>query len=238
MKRNDIINALRLEASDIEIPDNTTELKKTPITIVPIEIRPLKRKRMIFAPIMRIMVVLILSVGFFYSILTKAETKITIDINPSMEFTVNRFNKVVSVKAYNDSGEVFIKKLNLNYCTTEEAINKIINLADDMNYVSRDSNAVLLSVSSLSNCKYEYENKAKSAIENAFRQVGKQGKIFVVEPESTDEQIALKRNISPAKLAFARELLERRMKRDCKPSEVPDELINSSVAQIAKELGN
>ncbi len=237
MKRNDIINALRREASDIEIPDSTTELKKTPITVVPLEIRP-KRKRLIFAPIMRIMVVLILSIGFFYSILTKAETKITIDINPSMEFTVNRFNKVVSVKAYNDSGEVFIKKLNLSYCTTEEAINKIINLAEDMDYVSGDSNAVLLSVSSLSNSKYEYENKAKSAIENAFRQVGKKGKIFVIEPQSTDEQIALKRRISPAKLAFARELYERRIKRVCKPSEVPDELINSSVAQIAKELEN
>ncbi len=238
MKRNDIIQALIQEAQDIEIPNKSAELKSVPITVIPLEIRQTKPKRTIFAPILRMMIVFVLSIGFVYSVLTRAETKVTIDINPSIEFTVNRYDKIVGVKAYNESGEEFIKKLNINYCSTEEAILRIITLADAMNYVNASSNAVLLSVSSLSDSKYEYESRIQKAFTEAFRQVGEEGEIYTVEPLGTDEQAASKRRISPAKFAFVREMLAKRMNRECMPNEVPEELLNSSVAELAEEMAN
>ena len=38
---------------------------------------------------------------------------VSLDINPSIEFTVNRFDRVLNVKAINDDGEEILKKVNL-----------------------------------------------------------------------------------------------------------------------------
>lgn len=239
MKKNDIIRALKYEAQDIEIPEISPELKSVPITVIPIEIRPSKPKRFLYAPILRLLIVFVLSVGFFHSIVTKAETKVTIDINPSIEFTVNCYDKVVGVKAYNDAGEEFLSKLNINYCSTDEAIQRILTLAEDLDYLSEeDSNAILYSISSMSTCKYEYESKLKKSIMNAFDFIGVNGVTRTVEPSAIDEQAAIQRGVSPAKFAFVRELYARRMNRECNVSEIPKELLDSSVSELVFEMGN
>lgn len=238
MKRNDIIRALKCEAQDIEIPDISNELKSVPITVIPIEIRPSKPKRLMFAPILRLMLMFVLSVGFFHSIVTKAETKVTIDINPSIEFTVNCYDKVVAVKAYNEEGEEFLNQLNINYCSTDEAIRRIFSLAEDLDYLHEESsNAVLYSVSSMRNNKYEYENRLNKSIMSGFAFIGVNGVTRTVEPSANDEQEARARGVSPAKFAFVRELYARRMNRECKASEIPEDLLDSSVSELVFNNG-
>lgn len=237
MKRNDLIKALIEENSDINVPDVIKEVRETPITIIPIEIRPAKPKSRLYAPLLRMFVIFALSIGIFYSIVTKAETKVTIDINPSIEFTLNRFDKVIAIKAYNESGEEFLDGLNINYCTTEEAISRIISHAEQKGYFTEDTaNALLYSVSSIADCTYKYESKLKNAFSSAFSKVGAKGVFHSVEPSPQDEQEATKLGISPAKLAFIRELYARRINKDCAPSDVPKEYLDDSVTEIVTRL--
>lgn len=67
-----------------------------------------------------------------------ATSKISIDINPSIELSVNRFNQVISVNSYNDDGKELAKQLNVRYQNYDDAIQAIVKneiiaelLADD-----------------------------------------------------------------------------------------------------------
>ena len=81
-----------------------------------------------------------------------AVTRMTVDINPSVEFMVDEKNKVTSVTALNDDGsilivgEVFVGK------TPEEAVELLVKLASDTGYlvqgnVEATENAMKISVS-------------------------------------------------------------------------------------------
>lgn len=51
---------------------------------------------------------------------------ISIDINPSVELEVNRFNKVISVKGYNEDGRELAKTLDIRFMDYTDAIDNII----------------------------------------------------------------------------------------------------------------
>lgn len=237
MKRNELIESLINESSDIEIPELSPKVRQTPITVIPIEIRPIKKKSKFYAPILRTLIIFALSLGILYSIITKAETKVTIDINPSIEFTVNRFDKVIGVKAYNKSGEIFLQEMNLNLCTTEEAVSRIISHAEQCGYIKQDANnALLYSVSTIAECSYKYESKLKRAFSSAFSKINRKGDLHSVEPSPVDEEEAIRHGVSPAKYAFIRELYAKRMKRDFSPHEIPEDILDDSVTDIVNQL--
>lgn len=51
---------------------------------------------------------------------------ISIDINPSIELDVNRFDKVISVDSYNDDGEIFSNSLDIIFKDYNSAIDEIL----------------------------------------------------------------------------------------------------------------
>ena len=237
MKRNELIKSLLDESADIQIPELSDKVKETPITVIPIEIRQTKKKNWFYAPILRALVIFALSIGIMYSIVTKAETKVSIDINPSIEFTVNRFDKVIGIKAYNDSGKEFIKELDVTLCSTEDAIAKIISLAEQKGYIRQgENNALLYSISTIAERSYQYESKLKRAFVSAFSKINKNGVFHSVEPSPVDEEEAMRYGISPAKFAFIRELYAKRLQRDCLPSEIPTDFLDDSVTEIVTKL--
>ena len=96
-------------------------------------------------------------------------TRMTVDINPSVEFMIDDQNKIVSATALNDdgsiliAGEVFVGK------TPEEAVEMMVTLASDTGYlvkgnVEASENTVKISVSGDS--KYAEQLK-KDIIEKA-----------------------------------------------------------------------
>ena len=59
----------------------------------------------------------------FYFIPT---VKISIDINPSMELGVNRFDRIVSVEGYNDDGKNLADELDIKFMDYKEAVDRIM----------------------------------------------------------------------------------------------------------------
>ena len=63
---------------------------------------------------------------------------ISIDINPSLELSVNRFNKVLSIKGYNIDGKQLADSLHLKYMDYEEAVDKIVQSQEIKDLLSDD----------------------------------------------------------------------------------------------------
>lgn len=62
---------------------------------------------------------------------------VSLDVNPSIEFTVNRFDRVLRVKAVNDDGEEILKEIHLDNIenkTIEEAIKETITQISEAGY--------------------------------------------------------------------------------------------------------
>lgn len=53
-------------------------------------------------------------------------TRIDIEINPSLELGINRFNKVVSVEPLNDDGKKLAESLDIRFAGYDEALRKIL----------------------------------------------------------------------------------------------------------------
>lgn len=233
MKKSDLINSILNEANDLTPPDMTEELKSYPITVIPVEIRPVKKKPARLLQTFILFLVLFFGMGTFYSIIIKEETVVSIDINPSIEFTLNRYDRVVGVKAYNERGEDFLSKLNVTYCTLDEAILKTLILANTMGFLSDDKmHDVLFSVKSLSECKeYEYLNRISEKFRRDFGNITLRN----VEPTATDEMYSKIYKISPAKIAFIRSIYEKKYGRPMPMDDMPNDMIDSSVTDLVRE---
>ena len=79
-------------------------------------------------------------------------TRMTVDINPSVEFMIDDQNKIISVTALNDDGSILIVGEAFVGKTPEEAIEMMVTLASDTGYLVQGNaeaseNAVKISVS-------------------------------------------------------------------------------------------
>lgn len=75
--------------------------------------------------------------GFFWTYFTPTAT-ISIDVNPSIELNINRFDKVISVKSYNDDGEELANALNIQFATYTEAVDQLLQNQTITNLLSKD----------------------------------------------------------------------------------------------------
>lgn len=84
---------------------------------------------------------------------TKAEaTRMTLDLNPSVEFMLDKDNKVVSATALNDDGSIILHGEAFIGKTAEEAAELFVSIADETGYlvkgsVSAGENEIKISVS-------------------------------------------------------------------------------------------
>ena len=101
-------------------------------------------------------------------------TRMTVDINPSVEFMVDDENKVVSVTALNDDGSILIVGEAFVGKTAEEAVELMLSIAVETGYlvkgnVTADENTVKISVSGdtkyAENLLKDVEKKASDALD-------------------------------------------------------------------------
>lgn len=67
---------------------------------------------------------------------------VSIDVNPSIELTLNRFDRVLSVAAYNEEGEEILKNLSLDWKKYTDAVNLIVNDSNMENYLTEESELI------------------------------------------------------------------------------------------------
>lgn len=105
-------------------------------------------------------------------------TRMTVDINPSVEFMVDDQNKVVSVTALNDDGSILIAGEAFVGKTPEEATQLVVSLATDAGYLvkgeiraenTEESQKVEISVSGNSDYAKDLTERVKSDVEKYLK---------------------------------------------------------------------
>lgn len=87
-----------------------------------------------------------------YSWLQTPVSYLSIDINPSIELALNRFDRVVAVTAYNEDGENVLKGLSLKGKEYQEAVDAIVKSEALSPYLA-DESALIFTVASDSSDK-------------------------------------------------------------------------------------
>ena len=73
--------------------------------------------------------------GYYYYSSNKTHSVVTIDINPSIELSLNENNKVLSALALNEDASILLSDLSLKGLTLEEATEIIVNEAIETGYI-------------------------------------------------------------------------------------------------------
>ena len=82
-----------------------------------------------------------------YTVYSRPVSYISIDVNPSIELAVNRFDRVVSAKGYNADGQDILQHIPLKNISYLQAIDRLLQDAYYSRYLNRDSQLVVTVVS-------------------------------------------------------------------------------------------
>ena len=87
------------------------------------------------------MLLLVTGIGGFWWMQTPV-SYVSIDVNPSVELALNRFDRVVSAKAYNPEGEEILRELSLKGKKYIEAIDAVVESRVMKRYLTRQAEIV------------------------------------------------------------------------------------------------
>jgi hypothetical protein len=161
-----------------------------------------------FAAALAAVAAIALSALFAYNLYHTPSAYIDVDVNPSVELTLNRFDRVIGVRAYNEDGEDIVSGLSLKHKRYGDAL---IALIDAISRADRISDGGLVSITLQTN------NYGKEAGMLATIQIDVSGYItghghrvqVEVFPVGEDTQsLAQENEISPAKYIAIQELME------------------------------
>ena len=185
---------------------------------------PFKKFAVVFASLM-----ILFTAGLFSYNLYAAETAfLDIDVNPSIEVVLNRFDRVIGVHAYNEEGEQLINSINIKHKPYKNALKIIIDKMSELGYIDNAEmfTATLLSKDTqsqdamLSSLK-EYINSVFKADESLKKEV------FCIDSDTKTH--AHENNLSPAKYLAIKELQE------VDPNVTIDECRSHSIGEIKEQ---
>jgi len=135
---------------------------------------------------------------------------INIDINPSIEITMNMYDRVINTKALNDDGERILSSVSAGTKRVEDVIGSILKSAEENGYLGEESeNAVMFTVSAKSERKAEViEEKIENTAGEHLDASDAETEIIVesipLEKHATAEEMGM----SPGKVVLLEKLQE------------------------------
>lgn len=78
-----------------------------------------------------------------YSVYFTPVSTISIDVNPSIEFSVNRFDKVIDVESYNEDGEMLVSSMNVRFLDYKKALNLLLHNENMASYLTPDQTVII-----------------------------------------------------------------------------------------------
>mgnify|MGYP000892856050 CR=1 FL=1 len=124
---------------------------------------------------------------------------IDIDINPSVELSVNYFDRIISVNALNEDGKKLMESVNVQAHRYESGIELVISTAQNMGYIN-DEEDVLISISS-SNPK-----RVEKAQNDIREKVSPSVEILTFDTQQREQSI--QKGISPGKDNIIEKVIE------------------------------
>lgn len=66
---------------------------------------------------------------------------VSLDVNPSIEYSLNRFDRILKAEAVNDDGEKILSQLEVKHMTVEKGVKKTLDLLIEEGYLTDDENS-------------------------------------------------------------------------------------------------
>lgn len=169
--------------------------------------------------------ILVLFSGVFsYNLYFTETAYIDLDINPSLELTINRFDRVIGVEAYNTDAEALLSSLNLRHKNVDSAIDEIIAAAAQTGALEREG-LVSVTVQSLSGDEAQLLESVQAGVSTSVSHHGSAA-VDVFSVDSDTRTAAHDLHISPAKYLAILEL------QAVDPSATIEECSDHSIGEI------
>jgi hypothetical protein len=164
---------------------------------------------------------------------------VSVDINPSLELSVNRFDKVIGVHAYNEEAQSLLdSSTDIKYKGIDVALAQIIDRAEDNGYIKQDAqNSVMIVVSS--NSAKEEAALTKKISKTSTEAMSKISDTYEVILEKTKVENFKKshqENISPGRVILANEFKE--VKPEVNEEEIKQMPLQQAIKEIEKKADN
>lgn len=161
----------------------------------------------------------------------------SIDVNPSVEYSINRFDRVLCVVASNNDGEDVLKEININDMKNkriEEAVNMLLDEVIKEGYFDEEEGGVVVAASSHSSDKsQDLTSRIKTSVEEKVKESAVKSAVDVVAVSVGEESVKAAKEIgvTPGKL----ELIQKLQKNAGKEENIHmEEWLNRSVKDIIK----
>ncbi|MFI3141059.1 MAG: PepSY domain-containing protein [Clostridia bacterium] len=206
-KTNKNIDVNKLNVTEAKFSDNLDENPGKPLVIKN------KNRNKFIALAACFCVLIALGAGFMFAGggESSSVSKVSLDVNPSIEFDVSDSGKIEEISAKNDDGVEIIDDVNLVGADVQEAVSYIVSALISDGYLTAQANSILISVDNddedvSENLKAEIQ----SAVDAALSENGFDGAVLSLSVEGTNENelLASQYGISLAKVVLIQEILE------------------------------
>lgn len=135
---NKLHNAFDDIKADAKTKENTLAYVIREIQSKQIQPKGLVRNLRLVSAALCVVFLLFFSAGT-YAFAFYPASYISVDINPSVEITLNRLGKVIDADSYNKDGEKILEGLSLNWKAYDEALHLIVDKANSEGFMDGDS---------------------------------------------------------------------------------------------------
>lgn len=146
-----------------------------------------------------------------WNINNTVNSKVTIDVNPSISLNVNANEKVLSVEPLNDDGKKIIGDMDLKNTNLDVAVNALIGSMLQNGYLTEMRNAILVSVENDDAEKgAKLQTKLTNVIEQMLQSSQFESVVFsqTVAADQSIKELSSQYNISEGKAALINELIK------------------------------
>lgn len=172
--KKDIVTRLKNEANNV--PDVLEKIKKHPDFFVP---EP--KKKFMFKPRIKYAFLSVIMIILFTSISQplKTEAIITMDINPSIEFQINKNERVIKITGLNNDGVELIKDIKYRGKHIENVLDSIIDEAINKNYIKEDDYILIGIESENEDFSEKISKKVDEKLKNKLKEKNKNSEVIV-----------------------------------------------------------
>lgn len=174
--------------------------------------------------------VVVCAVFAFYSPSGKIESVIELDVNPSVEISADRNDKIVEVTPLNQDGVVIIDDMDFKGVDLDITVNALIGSMLKNGYITETQNAVLVSVSNKNETKQQQLLKRVSDDINDALSISKvQGAVLTqsLAHEEKNDALAQQYGISEGKALFIEYICSEN------PNRSYESLVGLSISELA-----
>ncbi len=162
--------------------------------------------------------VLFLAVGSYETVF--AYSYVTLDVNPSIEYTLNRLNRVIKVSALNEDASTIVESLNssVRLNTLSDAVSKTIDTLQEYEYLIEDDSSVLVDVVSGSDSVTELLTSSVTTSVEDYDNIT----VSIITSDENDRAAANENGISTGRYEAMK--LSEEKETDTKSTEAPEDL--------------